>query len=47
MKRQAILLVYLCFLIASAAADVVWFDGQHPVSYQVVGKTDPVVTWNR
>ena len=20
-----------------------WFDGQHPVAYQVVGKTDPVV----
>ena len=26
-----------------AAADVVWFDGTKPVSYQVVGKTDPVV----
>jgi len=25
------------------AADVVWFDGQHPVTYQVTGKTDPVV----
>ena len=26
-----------------AAADVVWFDGAKPISYQVVGKTDPVV----
>ena len=25
------------------AADVVWFDGQHPVTYQIVGRTDPVV----
>ena len=24
-------------------AEVVWFDGKHPVSYQIVGKTDPVV----
>ena len=26
-----------------AADDVVWYDGTHPVTYQVVGKTDPVV----
>lgn len=26
-----------------AAADVVWFDGANPITYQVVGKTDPVV----
>lgn len=26
------------------AADVVWFDGQHPVTYNVQKKTDPVVT---
>ena len=25
------------------AADIVWFDGAKPISYQVVGKTDPVV----
>ena len=25
------------------AADVVWFDGQHPVTYQIVGRVDPVV----
>ena len=29
--------------VGVSAADVVWFDGQHPVTYQVVGKTDPVV----
>ena len=28
----------------TAKADVVWFDGTNPVSYQVVGKTDAVVT---
>ena len=26
------------------AADVVWFDGVKPVTYEVVGKADPVVT---
>ncbi len=35
------------FLLAvhmtAASADVVWFDGVKPISYQVVGKTDPVV----
>ena len=25
-----------------AAADVVWYDGQHPVTYQVQGKLSPV-----
>ena len=29
--------------VGTKAADMVWFDGQHPVSYQVVGKVDPVV----
>ena len=40
-----ILLVSVLLAVCSrlAAADVVWFDGQHPVSYQVVGKVDPVV----
>jgi hypothetical protein len=27
----------------ATANDVVWFDGQHPITYQVDGKTDPVV----
>ena len=43
MKKQlTILLFTLCCCVATAA-DIVWFDGQHPVSYQIVGKTDPVV----
>lgn len=29
--------------VGTKAADMVWFDGQHPVSYQVAGKVDPVV----
>ncbi len=29
--------------MTAASADVVWLDGTNPVSYQVVGKTDPVV----
>ena len=44
MKLRQITLYYLLLVCTFAtAADVVWFDGQHPVSYQVVGKTDPVV----
>lgn len=44
MKRQ--LLTFFFFYVVCAvvtASDVVWFDGQHPVSYQVAGKVDPVV----
>ena len=37
-------MLLLVAALSTKAADVVWFDGQHPVSYQVVGKTDPVVT---
>ena len=47
MKRMKLRLFCMLLLVAALsakAADVVWFDGQHPVSYQVVGKTDPVVT---
>ena len=44
MKTRLITLITLMMLcIGTKAADVVWFDGQHPVTYQVVGKTDPVV----
>ncbi len=35
--------VLLASLAMQGAADVTWFDGQHPVSYQIVGKVDPVV----
>ena len=41
--RQITFLFLLSISMTVVAADVVWFDGQHPVSYQVVGKTDPVV----
>lgn len=41
--KKLLIIISLAFGIKAAAADVVWFDGQHPVSYQVVGKTDPVV----
>ena len=36
-------LFLLAVNMTAASADVVWFDGTNPVSYQVVGKTDPVV----
>ncbi|MBR1415602.1 MAG: glycosyl hydrolase 115 family protein [Prevotella sp.] len=34
----------LAFVLSGGAAEVVWFDGTNPVSYQVVGKVDPVVS---
>ena len=37
------MLVVTFTAINGRAADVVWFDGQRPVSYQVVGKCEPVV----
>ncbi len=38
------LISILFFHIQTAyASEVVWFNGQQPVTYQVVGKTDPVV----
>ena len=36
------MLLHVSVLWAQAAY-VVWYDGQHPVSYQVAGKVDPVV----
>ncbi len=43
--RLRVLFVTLLSVVAlvASAADVVWFDGHHPVTYQVVGKVDPVV----
>ena len=44
MGRNILLSVALALTAVSArATDVVWFDGQHPVSYEVAGKVDPVV----
>ena len=42
LKLKIILLLCIPFC-GMTAADVAWFDGKNPVSYQVVGKTDPVV----
>jgi len=43
-KLKTIIILFLFAVnITTAAADVVWFDGRNPISYQVVGKTDPVV----
>ena len=44
MKRTLLLLCLACCdIVAAFAADVVWFDGSHPVTYTVTGKVDPVV----
>ena len=43
-KLKAITTVLLLAVsMTAAAANIVWFDGTNPISYQVVGKTDPVV----
>ena len=42
--RYFILLTLLAVSVGAAASEVTWFDGQHPVRYQVVGKADPVVS---
>ena len=41
--KQITILFLLSISMTAIASDVVWFDGQQPISYQVVGKTDPVV----
>ena len=41
--RLTLFLTLILVCVGVKAADVVWFDGQHPVTYQMVGKTDPVV----
>ena len=40
-----LLMLLALFLVCldASAANVVWCDGQHPVTYQLVGKTEPVV----
>ena len=44
MKRTSLLSAVLaCCCLHTLANDVVWFDGQHPVTYQVVGEAAPVV----
>ena len=43
--KSKLLSLFCMLTVASVlkASDVVWFDGQSPVCYQVVGKADPVV----
>ena len=44
MKKYCLLILALLAMGSLAsAAEVVWFDGQKPVSYQVQGKSSPVV----
>ena len=43
MKKILIVCALTAMITSAVRAQIVWFDGQHPVSYQVVGKTDPVV----
>ena len=44
MSIRSLLLTWLLALIGPAAfANVVWYDGEHPVTYQVQGKVEPVV----
>lgn len=41
--KQIILLFLLAVCKHAVAADIVWFDGQHPITYSVPKKTEPVV----
>lgn len=43
MKRLITLSFILVICLHATASNVVWYDGINPISYQVVGKTDPVV----
>ena len=45
MKQTTLLLILWSLLpsVRLCAADVVWFDGQHPVSYQLPERVEPVV----
>ena len=43
MKRLITLSLILTICLHATASNVVWYDGINPVSYQVVGKVDPVV----
>ena len=46
MKKAVRLFVWLALVLSSSTAmagNVVWYDGEHPVTYQVQGKVAPVV----
>jgi hypothetical protein len=44
MKRLLTICALTALSLFAVRAQLIWFDGQHPISYQVVGKTDPVVS---
>ena len=43
MRKQLTALLFTLYCGVATATNIVWFDGTRPISYQVVGKTDPVV----
>lgn len=43
MKKVLLTCALAALTLSAVGAQFVWYDGQHPVSYQVVGKVDPVV----
>ena len=43
MINRIILCALTVMTVSAARAQLVWYDGQHPVTYQVVGKPAPVV----
>ena len=43
MRKQLTALLITLYCGVATATNIVWFDGTKPISYQVVGKTDPVV----
>ena len=43
MRSLSLLLILCSLCCGAAAANVVWYDGQHPVTYQLTGKPAPVV----
>lgn len=43
MKKLILICALTAMTVSAAGAQFVWFDGKSPVTYQVVGKVDPVV----
>ena len=43
MKRLLFTCALIALTLSAVRAQIVWYDGAHPVSYQVDGKVDPVV----
>ena len=43
MRKQLTTLLIALYCGIATATNIVWFDGTRPISYQVMGKTDPVV----